>query len=205
MSLKKNRYKILYSCALEIAQRLDTSIGERLINFLEVGTYDGRNAAELAAYLAKEKDGIVLRYYGFDMWEDMTEEIWKVEISKRRRPPSREYVAKFLVGKVGSFQLIQGDTRYTLLAAAIPKVDLIFIDGGHSAETVSSDFAAASGMLEDGGVIVMDDWYSNRDDVGARVVTDNLAKMNEWVVEVGDDYDKGKDGLQIHQAKVTRA
>lgn len=203
--LKRKRYHVLYSAALEIAERLTTDTGSRLIRWIEVGTYDGRNAADLAAFIAREKEGVVFDYYGFDLWEDMTDEIWEKEISKSRKPPSREDVKKRLNRKVHSLSLFKGNTRDTLNAAAIPKADLIFIDGGHSAETVFSDFAAASKLLEEDGIIVMDDWYSNRDDIGARVVTDKLAVMDEWNVEVGEERDKGKGGLLIHQAKVTSA
>ena len=140
---------------------------------VEVGTWNGLRAIMMAVEALKHQENV--HYIGFDLFEDATEETDKKELNVKPHNSMADVAARldeFKAQNAGfSFNLIKGDTRETLdfetpLAANLPddrwdvrNVDLAFIDGGHSIETIRSDYEA----LKHSKVLVMDDFYSGRD------------------------------------------
>jgi predicted O-methyltransferase YrrM len=122
---------------------------------LEIGTWCGVRAQEMMG----QTDG---EYYGFDLFEDATEDSDKKELNvKRHYNVSDVLSALSSCGIKG--KLFKGNTRETLpeFREKYPdvKFDFAFIDGGHSLETIRSDWSHVREMMNDGGVVVFDDFY----------------------------------------------
>jgi predicted O-methyltransferase YrrM len=136
---------------------------------LEVGTWNGLNAARMMKYGAK-------KYIGFDLWEDGNETIDELENNVKKRA-SLEEAQKNLKGC--DVELIKGNTRETLKAYADgkkPFVDMAVIDGGHSKGTIKSDMLMVMKIMKPGGFIFLDDYYYNcpTPNVGAQTVMEGL-------------------------------
>jgi predicted O-methyltransferase YrrM len=143
---------------------------------LEIGTNDGLNAGRMMKRALRfHRDAA---YYGFDLFEYQTEESYLREIALR--VPSRSRVEEYLRSLgLRNIHLYAGDTTKTLVDADIPKMNLIFIDGGHSFETVTADWRNVERLVGDETVILFDD-YPNW---GIGPVVDSIDRSH-WSVEI---------------------
>lgn len=124
---------------------------------LEVGTNDGLNAIEMSRLIRRQ--GGTMEYHGFDLFEALDSKELKREFSIP--VPSRDKVADYLQKRgVGKVTLYPGDTRETLPKAAktLGTMDFIFIDGGHSYETVLSDWESVEPMIGEKTTVFFDDY-----------------------------------------------
>lgn len=107
---------------------------------LEIGVYTGENAGsmvETAIESAAAPQDI--EYYGFDFFGNS----------------SADLVGRKLENLGCTYELFEGDTRDTLpvAAASLPKMDLIFIDGGKSFGEAMSDWENSERLLHDGTAV----------------------------------------------------
>ncbi len=193
------RYKQLFSEIRKIKAK----------NIMEVGTWNGNRAVQMiicAQEFVTNKPEI--HYFGFDLFESMDKEIHKQEISKW--PPTQLEVEEKLEKTGATIHLYQGYTQETLPAqlAVLPKMDFIFIDGGHSFETVENDWNYSKQLMHEQTVVIFDDYWPNRADFGgSKRLVDSLNR-NEYSVEIMpvtdrfNNVDFGK--LVIQFAKVTK-
>ena len=84
---------------------------------------------------------------------------------------------------------------------AIPLCDLIFIDGGHSYETVRSDWSYCLELVHPGSVIFFDDYP--RWGVGRLVDGIDRAHWNVAILEPGDTFDTDSGPATSKLARVT--
>ena len=138
----------------QLLEEIDTL---RPKTILEIGTNDGINAARLFQRASQYRDDVV--YFGFDMFESLNDATFLQEFALAA--PSQEKVDKFL-GRNECLrrQLFAGNTIETLRSkkAQLPKIDLVFIDGGHSEETVASDWMNVQDLLHARSVVFFDDY-----------------------------------------------
>ena len=145
-------------------------------SIVEVGCWDGQRAIQMATEALKHHP--VVAYWGYDLFEDATEETDARELNVKRHVTLDEINAtltKFRDSNPGfSFLLLKGDTRQTLTndqtemayrfddgtAVGPREAEFVFIDGGHSVETMRSDMEALAGCP----VVVMDDFYLEDED-----------------------------------------
>jgi len=122
---------------------------------MEIGTWNGARAIEMM----KQTNGV---YYGFDLFEEANEQT-DFEESNVKPHHSINRVAYRLDGAKLQFCLVKGNTRKTLpmFRKDNPdvRVDFAYIDGGHSVETIRSDWEHVRAMMNPGGVVVFDDYY----------------------------------------------
>jgi methyltransferase family protein len=193
MAVKLKRY----------AQLTDALAGMTCRTLIEVGTWNGRRAQELAATAFRRSDHVT--YHGFDLFEALTDDELEAELSKR--PPARAQVEAELrrLGRRASllnmvrpwrrrrfdFALHQGYSRDTLPAFRQANPDLraefIFIDGGHSIETITEDWANCSRLVAPGGVIFLDDFYGDTElaeQFGCNQLIERLQGDPAWEVAV---------------------
>lgn len=150
-SLKIRAYPRRYDQLLE---EIDT-LHPRTI--LEIGTNDGRNAARLFQRAAHYRDDV--EYFGFDLFESMNDATFLREFSLAA--PDQEKVDSFLARNgVLRRKLFSGNTIESLhkIKPQLPKMDFVFIDGGHSQETVASDWANVQDLLHPQSVVFFDDY-----------------------------------------------
>lgn len=127
---------------------------------VEVGTWNGARAVEMSERALRYSDSV--RYVGFDIFQDADDETNKRELNVKKsfhvkeiesllyRFQSKKGVHRF------SFELVQGDTRETMRDWYGTKADLVWLDGGHSVETIRNDYEALKGSK----VILFDDYYT---------------------------------------------
>lgn len=135
----------------QFAEIIDTI---RPATIVEIGTNQGDRAEAVCRAALQHRDKV--HYTGYDLFEDATPEINAEE--KNKKPLARESeVSKRLSAIPGvTFELIKGNTRTTLHGTDVV-ADLVFIDGGHSVETIRGDYEAVKGS----SCIVFDDYYTS--------------------------------------------
>lgn len=130
---------------------------------IEVGTHHGDRACGMIE-AALDHHGSAVTYAGYDLFDLELKGVSRRERWTRPRVKLNdvqnrlEEMRKQFAGAF-EFRLIAGDTRDIL---PIRAVDFAFIDGGHSIDTIQSDY----NQLKRSHVVVLDDYYS-RDHTGA--------------------------------------
>ena len=191
---------------------------------VEIGTWNGVRARELASAALWRSSSVF--YHGFDLFEDLTPELLKEELSKQ--PPSQRQVEAGLKRfqrriKLSSlarpsrrrsfeFALHRGFTRETLPAFRAAnldyRADFVWIDGGHKVETIAGDWEHCSTMLAPDGVIYLDDMYGNEalaEEFGCNQLIARLERDPEWQVDVLPATDTFPEIGSIRIARVRRA
>lgn len=121
---------------------------------MEIGVYNGQNSKNMIREAVKHRSNV--EFWGFDLFEvekGSREEFIKV-------PPSIETVGQTLRGENAKVHLIKGNTLETLKDKSIPQMDFIFIDGGHSFETVESDWHNVQRLMHNKTIVIFDDYWT---------------------------------------------
>lgn len=141
------------------------SKNKETFTIVETGTWNGGRAIEMA--LAAFENCDVVHYRGFDLFEEATEETDDVELNIKQHNKTEDVsrrLAEFAtrlkeINKEFTYRLYSGDTKETMKNARFDDVDFAYIDGGHSYDTVKSDYS----FVADVPVVVFDDFYSHED------------------------------------------
>jgi predicted O-methyltransferase YrrM len=161
-----------YSQLINIVRREQPDI------VLEIGTWNGLRAIEMF----RANPG--MSYIGFDLFEEASDYTDSKEKNVKKHFSAKQVMDKFN-NEGMSAALIKGDTTdtFTKWAENHPQsIDLIYIDGGHSVDTISKDYENALKAIKPGGVIVFDDYYEQMDDIdefGANRVLEASGKEYE--------------------------
>lgn len=190
--------------------------GRHCETLIEIGVWNGQRACQLATAAFQRSKAV--RYFGFDLFEFLTDDILATELSKR--PPSAAEVTEYLsefqrsvrlrkrfwLRRDFQFELIQGYTQETLPRFLSThdhiKADVVFIDGGHAIETIENDWNWCSRLVAPDGVIFLDDYYDNpvlTDRFGCNKLLDRVVSEGEWEVEILPQKDRTLQlgGIQI--------
>lgn len=126
-------------------------------HILEVGTWNGGRAVEMV------RASLGATYYGFDLFEEASPLTDAVE--KNVKPHHTvESVSKMLSAQSIPHHLFKGNSRDTLSSFAAgrkPFIDFAYIDGGHSVDTIRSDWDGVRQLMVPGGIVVFDDYYED--------------------------------------------
>jgi predicted O-methyltransferase YrrM len=203
-------------------QLTDALAGMTCRNLVEVGTWNGLRAIELARAALRRNAAVT--YHGFDLFEELTDEQLEAELSKR--PPPRAEVEDRLrafqekVARRGrllqsrrrsfDFHLHPGDTHESLPAfrerSSGFEADFVFIDGGHKIETIENDWAHTHPLISKRGAVFLDDYYGNQElakEFGCNSLLERLRGDPSWQVELLPESDEIPDIGPIQIAKVT--
>tara|TARA_B100000029_G_C17563574_1_gene954292 strand:+ start:1674 stop:2300 length:627 start_codon:yes stop_codon:yes gene_type:complete len=142
-------------------------------NFLEIGVFHGvtsRNVCELLHLL----HGDNFKFIGIDLFlskgENLKDEfIPNTKFSNPLKtiyykyiinldPYSIESVVKLLKKFKKNIDIIKGNSNRVLKEIDISKFDYVFLDGGHKYETVMQDLENLTPIIENGGLILCDDY-----------------------------------------------
>jgi len=146
--------------------------------FLEIGVFTGvtaRNVCELLSLINKNN----FFYYGIDLFEDYQEAISKEFIPKflsenqnfsnplkslvynfllKEKLNSLKSVSNFLKKFENNVKLIKGNSLEVLPKIDLKIFDMIFVDGGHSYETVKSELSHILKNVKNNCLVVCDDY-----------------------------------------------
>lgn len=141
---------------------------------MEIGVADGENTRNMVKVAMRSFSPEEVEYYGFDLFDDHFR-------LKQVRQKLKETGCKFT--------LFKGDSVETLpmVVENLPRMDLIFIDGGHSYETVRSDWENSKSLMYDETAV----FFHNYNFSGVKRVVDNISR-EEYVVKIlhpSSDYD----------------
>ena len=142
---------------LAIEATVNNSKKNKPYRIVEIGTHTGDRSASLIA-LAKKLGRTNVEYYGFDFFEDTTDQIQHSEFCFGTPPKSRDFArSKIAAAGASKVQLAKGDSKDTLpqAAADIQLASVISIDGGASAATIASDFVNCLRISYEGTKIVI--------------------------------------------------
>ena len=146
-------------------------------NVLEIGVFCGVTSRNICELL-KINFGSDFRYYGLDLFgSTKTSSVDEIEpkflenqkfsnplktiyynFIKKENLNSKISVQNFLKKFSQNIELIEGDTRVTLEKVPLSETDFVFLDGGHSYDTVLSDLQKLYDNMKNNSRIVCDDF-----------------------------------------------
>lgn len=131
-------------------QLLDAVWDRKPESILEIGTWNGERAFQMLSLMPKAE------YYGFDLFEDATQDTDEEEMNVKPHFTLDEVQHRLQGFNV---KLFKGNTRDTLQTFSTP-VDFIWMDGGHSIETIESDWRNIQRCIHKDTWIFLDDYYT---------------------------------------------
>ena len=182
-------------------QLLDIVRESKARRIVEIGTWNGARAVQMIQEAAKTHPMRDVEYIGFDLFEQQTGEMHRKEFSKTAWPA--DLVRRRIRATKCMKAIIPGPTSKTLKMMAV-RGDLYFIDGGHSIETIASDWAEIEKYMTDESIAVFDDYYhgDHPAGIGCNITIDNLSPVL-WEVTHLPVITKTA-GLQIGMVKVRK-
>ena len=147
-------------------------------NIMEIGTFNGDNAVGMiktAGILVPEEK---IHYYGLDLFEEKTKELVDEEFSFAYAPQMANVAAKIRQQTKAKVTLFKGNTKETLpvVVKKLPKMDFIYIDGGHTIETIRNDWEYASTLIQPGTVVILDDYCDEMPFIGPKFLVGEVDK-----------------------------
>lgn len=138
---------------------------------MEVGVLNGENARTMVEIAIQNFPPEEVEYYGFDFFSG----------------PNFQRVEQKLERIGCKFKLFKGDTLETIPEAikTLPKMDLIFIDGGKSYTEAKSDWENSRTLMHDGTAV----FVHNYEFLGVRRMIDNIPKDKYHVKIISSPYD----------------
>ena len=128
-----------------IEATINNSVKTKVHRLVHFGVFDAVLSAKMVA-VAKSLGRTNIEFYGFDMFEDMTQHVNHYEYGPTKLASSREDARKRITAAGASkVQLVKGDSKLTVPQAvsSIGLAAVVVIDGGASPETVAHDFVNA--------------------------------------------------------------
>jgi len=178
-------------------------------NIMEIGVFDGTSAVAMIKEAAKKVPEWEINFYGFDLFEEMTPQLRDEEWSfQTNKVPKLADVRAFLQEKTRArVHLYKGNTRQTLKTnmSALPKMDLIYIDGGHTIETTRNDWQYSSKLMKDDTIVYFDDYCDEMPFIGSKFIKGELSDDYQYeVMPETDTYPRKFGRLKSQLLKVEK-
>ena len=168
-------------------------------NVLEIGVFCGVTARNICDFLYK-KNNINFSYIGVDLFgsdkaqkkdeieptflknqkfSNLLKNIYYNYILKENLN-SIESVKKLLKKYSQNIKLIAGDTNKVLKKIDLQKIDFVFLDGGHSYETVTNDLSILYASMKDQKKVILCDDYGKESHISEveKAINDFTKKKN---------------------------
>lgn len=166
-------------------------------NFLEIGVFTGVTARNVCELLSSINNNDFF-YLGIDLFEDFQEAISNEVVPEflvkkqnfsnplkslvynfllKEKLNSLDSVSKFLKKFENNIELKKGNSLSILPKTDLKIFDMIFVDGGHSYETVKFELEIILKNIKNTCLVVCDD-YSLQEATGVRKAIDESVKEN---------------------------
>ena len=165
--------------------------------FLEIGVFHGvtaRNICELLYTIHKDD----FKYIGLDLFEESDENKSEVipnsvftnplknfyfKYIKKQNPYSKEAVEDLLKKFKNNINLIKGNSNLILKKVDMSKIDYVFLDGGHSYQTVKNDLECCLDVINANGIVMCDDYnFGHLPDVKKAI--DEFVRVNGFKCQI---------------------
>ena len=168
-------------------------------NFLEVGVFQGVTSRNICEKLNIINNGI-FSFHGIDIFEDNNSTVDNKEMTIKHNKLSNPFkhllfnvilkkdlysinsIYKFLNKFKDSVHLYKGFSDTELPKVGLSDIDMIFLDGGHSYETVSSDLSLILKEINKGKIIICDDY--DQASYGVKKAVDELKNQVSEIKEL---------------------
>tara|TARA_B110000467_G_C18036619_1_gene323624 strand:- start:16 stop:645 length:630 start_codon:yes stop_codon:yes gene_type:complete len=168
-------------------------------NFLEVGVFQGVTSRNVCEKLNISNNGN-FSFHGIDIFEDSNNNIDNKEMTDKHSRLSNPFkhllfniilkknlfsiksIYKFLNKFKDNVHLYKGFSNTELPKIDLSKIDMVFLDGGHSYETVSSDLSLILKEIKKGKVIICDDY--DQKNYGVKKAVDELENQVSEIKEL---------------------
>jgi hypothetical protein len=139
---------------LPLLSRFAGGRGDKTIRYLEIGAYEGRNLVFMDWLLPKRLDVTVIDPW-FDELHNPDDNYNAIEDRFRRNMKRTQFKSITIKKSLSAAEL-------PLIQAAGETFDLIYVDGSHAALDVLIDLCFCAGLLNVGGMMILDDyWHDN--------------------------------------------
>ena len=110
--------------------------------------------------------------------EDFDKDLNHFKYIKKQNPYSKEAVEDLLKKFKDNITLIKGNSNLILKKIDMSKIDYVFLDGGHTYETVKNDLECCLEVVQSNGTIMCDDYnFGHLPDVKNAI--DEFVKKNK--------------------------
>ena len=182
---------------------LDLVKQQRPKNFLEIGVFTGVTARNVCELLSSINNNDFF-YLGIDLFEDFQEAISNEVVPEflvkkqnfsnplkslvynfllKEKLNSLDSVSKFLKKFENNIELKKGNSLSILPKTDLKIFDMIFVDGGHSYETVKFELEIILKNIKNNCLVVCDD-YSLQEATGVRKAIDESVRENSFNFKV---------------------
>lgn len=197
---RPRRYRALFETIYQHAAR----------KIVEIGVFNGVHALQMIRTATLHHPPGDIHYFGFDLFEELTPDLLQSEFSKKAPPCAA--VQRKLEKTGATIRLFKGDSKLTLPNAVptIGEVDFAFIDGGHSVETIQSDWKWVQKLMGDQTIVLFDDYYRNTEPemegLGCQGLIDGLDRgvYEIAILEPTDVFRKKWGRLRINMVMVSK-
>ena len=102
---------------------------------------------------------------------------------KRENPYSLNSVKELLKKFEKNVEIIKGDSKKILPKIDLSNVDYVFLDGGHSYETVKNDLNNCKIVIENKGIVLCDD-YNLSYAPGVKKAIDEFSSNEQYEIKI---------------------
>jgi len=208
--LSKFHYPL--SSAKRYKNLLNLIMKHKCSTIMEIGVYTGRRALEFIETASIHNPIKDITYIGFDLFEQMDKTILENQFSKM--PDSQSVIEEKLKNTEAKIFLYKGWSENTLpkyisSKDSFPELDFVFIDGGHSVETITQDWDNVSKIITDKTIVVFDDYIdcpNLTEKFGCNRIVDQLDRhiFSVEILETTDSFQKDWGILKIRMVKVIK-
>ncbi len=162
---------------------------------MEIGVFHGVTAEQIIKAAMSNFRADEIEYYGFDLFSMSPDYEGHFGV-----PSTSEEVVKKLRKTGAKIRLFKGNTREILsrVVGNLPKMDFIFIDGGHSYKTMKSDWENSKRLMHSRTIVILD----NVNHPGVRKVLGEINKL-DFVIEILSGYYASNAKVQKQEVRET--
>lgn len=164
-------------------------------NFLEIGVLEGVTSRNICEILNKIHNGNFsftgIDLFGEDLLDNNSKEFTPIskkisnpfkwlyfKLVLRMEPHSKECVDYLLKKFKVSISILKGYSGVILNKIDLKKIDFVFLDGGHSYNTVKKDLQILLSKLEENAIVICDDYNINH--YGVRKAVDEIKNKHHF-------------------------